>query len=175
MKKTIKIILMALLAAVLIISALVFLVIFIMFKKYGVPDSAFENGDVYIERAEDISKLDLDHGEVSRLTDTKGGFFGEGDVVLELQYSQEECQEIGDQVSTQKYWKELPMEKELADRLLGLDLEFPQSGYYLFYNRHREAKSHYDYKEIKKRASRDFSVLILDKNTNKLIYIERDT
>lgn len=175
MKKTIKIILITLIAVFLIISALVLLVIFIMFKKYGVPDSAYENGDVYIERAEDITGLDLDHGEVSRLTDTKGGFFGEGKVLLELQYSQEDYQDIEDQISTQKYWIELPMEEELTERLMGFDFEFPQSGYYLFYDRHRDAKSHYDYKEIKKRHSMNFSVLILDNDTKKLVYLEKDT
>lgn len=175
MKKTIKIILIAILAAVLIVSSLVFLVILLMFKKYGVPDSAYENGDVYIESAEDITKLDLDHGEVSRLTDTKGGFFGEGDVVLELQYSDEDYQNMEDQISTQKHWKELPMEKDLAERLMGLDLELPQNGYYLFYDRYKDAKSHYDYKAAKKRHSMNFSVLILDKETEKLIYIEIDT
>lgn len=146
-----------------------------MFKKYGAADSDYENGKVYIDSAEDITGLDLDHGEVTRLTDTKGGFFGEGDVLLELQYSQEDYQDIEDQIFDQKYWKELPVEEELAEYLLGLDFEFPQNGYYLFYDRHKEADFPYDYKEIKKRHSIDFSVIILDNDTQKVVYIEEDT
>lgn len=147
-----------------------------MAKKYGGSSSAsYDNGDVYIDRAEDITGLDLDHGEVNRLTDTKGGFFGEGDVLLELQYSQKDYQDIEDQIPAQKYWNKLPMEKELSEYLLGLDFEFPQNGYYLFYDRHSEVKSHYDYKEMKRRHSIDFSIIILDNDTQKLIYIEEDT
>lgn len=174
--KTLKIILAAFGAAILLIAMLIFVIIFIMAKKYGGSSSAsYDNGDVYIDRAEDITGLDLDHGKVARLNDTKGGFFGEGDVLLELQYSDEDHKNIEDQIPAQKHWQELPMEKELTDRLMGFDFEFPQSGYYLFYDRHKEAKSHYDYKEIKKRHSIDFSVIILDNDTQKLVYIERDT
>lgn len=145
--KTLKIIFAAFSAAILLIAMLIFVIIFIMAKKYGGSNSAsYDNGDVYIDRAEDITGLDLDHGKVARLNDTKGGFFGEGDVLLELQYSDEDYKNIEDQIPAQKHWQELPMEKELTDRLLGLDFELPQSGYYLFYDRHKEAKSHYDYK-----------------------------
>ncbi len=46
---------------------------------------------------------------------------------------------------------------------------------YLFYDRHSEANFRYDYKAMKKRYSIDFSVLILDNDAKKIIYIERDT
>lgn len=67
------------------------------------------------------------------------------------------------------------MKEELTEHLLGLDFEFPQNGYYLFYDRHSEANSHYDYKEMDKRNSMNFSVLILDNDTQEVIYIEKDT
>lgn len=67
------------------------------------------------------------------------------------------------------------MEEDLTEHLLGLDFEFPQNGYYLFYDRHSEADFHYDYKEMAKRHSMDFSVLILDDDAKKTIYIEKDT
>ena len=67
------------------------------------------------------------------------------------------------------------MNEELTKLLLGLDFEFPQSGYYFFYDRHSEATSHYDYKEMDKRHSMNFSVLILDNDTQDIIYIEKDT
>ena len=174
--KTLKIILAAFGAAILIIAMTISVTIFIMAKKYGGSSSkSYDNGDVYIDRAEDITGLDLDHGKVARLNDTKGGFFGEGKVLLELQYSQEDFQDIEDQISTKKYWKKLPMEEELTERLMGFDFEFPQSGYYLFYDRHKEAKFHYDYKEIKKRHSMNFSVIFLDNEAKKLVYLEKDT
>lgn len=67
------------------------------------------------------------------------------------------------------------MKEDLAEYLLGLDFEVPKKGYYLFYDRHSEANFRYDYKAMKKRYSIDFSVLILDNDAKKIIYIERDT
>lgn len=56
-------------------------------KKYSEKGISNNTGDAYLDRAKEITGLDLDHGKVIKLLDTKGGFFGEGDVVLELQYS----------------------------------------------------------------------------------------
>lgn len=95
--------------------------------------------------------------------------------MLELQYSDEDYKFIEEQISTQKYWEELPIEKELAEHLLGLDFQVPQSGYYLFYDRHSKADFHYDYKEMTKRSSMNFSIIILDRDAKKIIYIEKDT
>lgn len=128
-----------------------------------------------LDRPEKIAGTDLDHGEVVRFSDTHGGFFGEGDVFLELQYSDENYKRIEEQISTQKYWEELPMEEELAEQLMGWDFEIPQSGYYLFYDRHSEADFRHDYKEMSKRSSRNFSVIILDRDAKKMIYLEKDT
>lgn len=153
----------------------VILFLFIVGGKYSEKSSSTDMGNVYLSRAEKLTGLKLDYGKIIRCYDTKGGFFGEGKVLLEIQYSKEDYKVIEDQVSIQKYWKKLPMKEELTEHLLGLDFEFPQNGYYLFYDRHSEANSHYDYKEMDKRNSMNFSVLILDNDTQEVIYIEKDT
>lgn len=129
-----------------------------------------------LDRAEKIAGTDLEHGEVVRFSDTHGGFLGDGDVFLELQYSDEDYKQIEEQISTQKkYLEELPMAEELARYLMGWDFEVPQSGYYLFYDRHSDADDRHDYKEMGERASRNFSVIILDQDAKKIIYFEMDT
>lgn len=126
-------------------------------------------------RAEKIAGTDLEHGEVVRFSDTHGGFLGDGDVFLEFQYSDEDYKQIEEQISTQKYWEELPMAKEMAEQLMGWDFEIPQCGYYLFYDRHSDADDRHDYKEMQERASRNFSVIILDQDAKKMVYLEKDT
>ena len=160
---------------VLIISIIIFGTIFMLVKKYSEKGLSNNTGEAYLDRAKEITGLDLDHGKVIKLLDTKGGFFGEGRVLLELQYSNKDYKAIEEQISAQKYWKELPMEEDLTEHFLGLDFEFPQNGYYLFYDRHSEADFHYDYKEMEKRSSMDFSVVILDNDAKKIIYMEEDT
>lgn len=155
--------------------AVVSVFIFMGYNEYGENNSSDTTESTYLPRAETYSGLQLKHGNVVRFSDTKGGFFGEGDVFLEIQYSQEEYKDIESQISTNEHWNELPMDEELSEHLLGFDFEFPQNGYYLFYDRHSEADSHYDYKEMPKRHSMNFSVTLLDRDTNKLIYIEIDT
>lgn len=92
-----------------------------------------------------------------------------------IQYSNENYKDIEEQISTQKYWEDLLVKEELKEHLLGLDFEFPQSGYYLFYDRHSEADFPYDYKKMTKRHSMNFSVIILDNDAKTIIYIEKDT
>lgn len=129
----------------------------------------------YLKRAKEITNFNLDDGDIKRFTDTKGGFFGEGDALLELQYPYDKFQTFIENASTDNNWKELPVNKELQKYLMGLSFECPANGYYLFYDRHREAESHYDYKEMMKRHSRDFTVIFLDENTKRVTIIERDT
>lgn len=65
------------------------------------------------------------------------------------------------------------MEEELTKHLMGLDLEVPENGYYLFYDRHKEADSHYDVEEMPKRSSMDFSVIISDRDGKKWFISKR--
>lgn len=166
--KKVKTIFIAIGIFVLIILIIIFGTVFILVKKYSQKGVSDDTGNTYLNRAKEITGLNLDHGEVIKFLDSKGGFFGEGDVLLEIQYSNEDFKDIEEQISTRKYWKELPMKKKLREYLMGLDFEFPQCGHYLFYDRHSEADSHYDYKEMTKRPSIDFSVLISDSDAKKL-------
>lgn len=173
MKK--NIFLTAIFVFILIILTAVFAILFSGDRKTREKNSFADTDNIYLSRAEKIADLKLDSGKTIRLNDTKGGFFGEGKVLLEIQYSQKAYKDIKNEISTQKHWEKLPMKKELTEHLLGYDLEFPQNGYYLFYDRHSEADSHYDYNEMAKRSSMNFSVLILDNDTQEIIYIEKDT
>lgn len=169
---------------VILIAACVFAVIILITilaiscqgdRKAGKKSSSADRESVYLSRAEEITDLSLDSGKRIRFDDTKGGFFGEGKVLLELQYSSKDYKKMEEVVSKQEHWKKLPMKKKLTEHLSGYDYEFPQNGYYLFYDRHSEAESHYDYKEMAKRNSMNFSVLILDHDTQEMVYIEKDT
>lgn len=173
MKK--KVFFIAMCVLILFVLTIILVSLFIGDRKYSKKSSSTDRGNVYLSRAEKLTGLKLDYGKIIRCYDTKGGFFGEGKVLLEIQYSKEDYKVIEDQVSIQKYWKKLPMKTELTEHLLGLDFEFPPNGYYFFYDRHSEANSHYDYKEMDKRNSMNFSVLILDNDTQEVIYIEKDT
>lgn len=93
--------------------------------------------------------------------------------MLELQYSDENYKDLEEQISTKEYWREFPMEEELTKHLMGLDFELPENGYYLFYDRHKEADSHYDVEEMPKRSSMDFSVIISDWDGKKWFILKR--
>ena len=67
------------------------------------------------------------------------------------------------------------MKKELSKHLMGFGFEVPEIGYYLFYDRHREADNPYDTEKMWKHGSVDFSVVILDTNDSLVYYIEKDT
>ena len=47
-------------------------------KKYSEKGISNNTGDAYLDRAKEITGLDLDHGKVIKLLDTKGGFLEKG-------------------------------------------------------------------------------------------------
>ena len=171
--KKVKIILCLMLRSILIVISIIWLVVYIMdVNKDKKKDSS---ANFYLSHAEKITGLDLDGGNIIKSIDTKGGFFGEGKALIEINYSPETFIDISKKVSVQKHWKELPMDEELSEHLLGFDFDLSEKGYYLFYDRNNEAKSHYEYKDLTKRHSFNFSVIILDEDKGTLIYMEKDT
>ena len=174
--KKVKIILCLVLSSILIIVSIIWLVVYIMdVNKNKKKDSS---ANYYLSNAEKITSLDLDGGNIIKSIDTEGGFFGEGEALVEIKYSPDRFNDITKKVSVQKHWKELPMDEELEKHLLGLlglDFDLPEKGYYLLYDRHNEAKFHYDYKEMMNRHSINISVFILDEDIEKVIYVEIDT
>ncbi|MCH5253070.1 MAG: hypothetical protein J1F22_08895 [Lachnospiraceae bacterium] len=168
--KKLKITLLVFLGAILIFANIILIVMFM--QKY--LDTDFFTND-YLSKAERISNLDLDGGNIVKSIDTHGGFFGEGDTLVEIQYSSDKFNDIVKEISVQEHWGKLPMNEELEKYLLGLDFELPEKGYYLFYDRHNDAKFHYDYKAMMRRHSINFSFLIVDEDAEEVIYMEKDT
>ena len=82
-------------------------------------------------------------------------------------------------ILSKEHWKKLPIkslseEDLLCDSLLLLNFEKPKKGLFLFYDRHKEASSPYDYNEMIKRDRMNFSAIFFDDDTKQIIYMEMD-
>lgn len=131
-----------------------------------------------------ISNLELnkDNCKILEEKDTHGGFLGDGDYFARIK-----CSKIEDKIN--KKWKELPISDELKEvtemehcdskscENIYKRYNIPniENGYYYFKDRHSESTNTYDYKDINKRSSYNFTFAILDKDTNMIYYYELDT
>ncbi len=113
---------------------------------------------------------------------THGGFLGDGDYFAKLS-----CSKLDDKLS--KHWKELPLSEPLDKAAKTLQctgdgckdiyerFNIPNitNGYYYFLDRHGESDNKYDDTNLNSRTSWNYTLAILDKDTNIIYYYALDT
>ena len=141
----------------------------------------------------EISKtigVDVSAGEVISESDTHGGFHGDGDRVIEIQFVDTS---FSDQLKDNEEWNAMPLTENLTALVYGLHTETSsigpmihkednapvvseiENGYYYFKDRHYESSDPKDDTSVLGRASYNFTIAIYDTDTQKLYYLELDT
>lgn len=141
----------------------------------------------------EISKtigVDVSAGEVISESDTHEGFHGDGDRVIEIQFTDTF---FSDQLKDNAEWKAMPLTENLTALVYGLHTETSsigpmihsednvpvvpeiENGYYYFRDRHSQSTDPKDDTNILSRASYNFTIAIFDADANILYYSELDT
>lgn len=126
-------------------------------------------------------ELDVSKCRIEKDIDTHGGFLGDGE-----QFTKVICSNL-DEVSSN--WKKLPLTESISkaveliqcfgdgckDVYERYDMPHITNGYYFFLDRHSESINKYDDTNINNRSSWNFTLAILDNDTNTIYYYELDT
>lgn len=141
----------------------------------------------------EISKtigVDVSAGEVISESDRHGGFHGDGDTVVVIQFSDTS---FSNQIEDNGDWNAMPLTDNLTALVYGIHTESSsigpmihggdnipvipeiENGYYYFKDRHYESSDPKDDTNVLGRASYNFTIAIYDTDTQKLYYLELDT
>jgi len=121
--------------------------------------------------------------EIEKDIDTHDSFHGDGDYFAKIKCNNINYNELS------KNWKKLPLSesikqateiehcndnecKSIYDRFSIPNIE---NGYYYFIDRHNESKNKYDDTDLNNRSSYNYTLAIIDLNTNIIYYYEFDT
>ena len=154
----------------LIILIICGIIIFVLGKR-------FMSNDIKIFRNIEIDTLTC---EIEKKEDSHGGFLGDGEYFAKIK-----CSKIG---KLSNNWKKLPLSEQLREIMemkrcdgrgcmnIYEKYSIPNiKGYYLFLDRHSEAKDKYDDTNINKRSSYNLTLVLLDIETNIMYYYVLDT
>ena len=128
-------------------------------------------------------ELDVTSCNLETFKDTHSGFLGDGDYFARIKCSNINYNELSSN------WKKLPLDdainkvlsmkfcdgdecKDIYEKYLIPDIV---NGYYYFYDRHSDSKDKYDTKELNNRSSWNFTLGIIDLDTNIVYYYKLDT
>lgn len=141
----------------------------------------------------EISKtigVDVSAGEVISESDSHGGFHGDGDMVVEIQFADTS---FSDQIKENEVWNAMPLTENLTALVYGIRKEdgsvgpmihsgdgtpaIPEvdNGYYYFRDRHSQSTDPTDDSGVLGRASYNFTIAIYDTDSKILYYMELDT
>lgn len=132
-----------------------------------------------------ISKIELDNNTCKIISeiDNHSGFNGDGDYFAKIECIDVKYDKLSDN------WKKLPLSDTL-DTVSKIDkcdskgcmniyekYNIPNitNGYYYFLDRHQKSNNKYDDKNLNNRTSYNYTLAILDKDTNTIYYYELDT
>ena len=141
----------------------------------------------------EISKtigVDVSAGEVISESDSHGGFHGDGDTVVVIQFADTS---FSDQIKENELWNAMPLTENLTALVYGIRKEdgsvgpmiqsgdgtpaIPEvdNGYYYFRDRHSQSTDPADDSGVLGRASYNFTIAIYDTDSKILYYMELDT
>lgn len=133
---------------------------------------------------DDVSKvskewgLDLKDAEsVTVIEETHGGFHGDGDTVIKVEFSDDS---FSDQANEDENWNPLPLNKTLHTLIYEvcsntLSLPDIKNGYYSFTDRYDGAENHNAGPELLERYSYNFDFGIYDSDTRTLYLCKCDS
>ncbi len=135
-------------------------------------------------------QVDVTRGTVISESDDHGGFHGDGQAFMKIQFSDSKCI---DEIKKSPVWKTLPMTDTVSVLVYGLESEdirmepmvkdqtgkplLPnvKNGYYCFMDRFSQGEGKYDDTEVMSRAAFNFTLAVYDADTSILYYVELDT
>ena len=121
--------------------------------------------------------VDLTPGKVESVSDTHGGFHGDGYLLATVCFPDGSVYE---KMKTSDRWRDLPLSENLEsfvyqpfdDRVSIPPIE---NGRYYFYDRHHESQNPYDDTGFLDRSSYNFTLAIYDADANRLYWLAYDT
>lgn len=134
--------------------------------------------------------VDVSVGEVVSESDSHGGFHGDGDRIIKIQFADTS---VSDLIKDNKKWSAMPLTENLTALVYGLHTEnssigpmihdgnnvpvVPEigNGYYYFQDRHDQSMDPKDDTNVLSRASYNFTIVLFDMEANILYYLELDT
>ncbi len=141
----------------------------------------------------EISKTigaDVSAGEVISESDSHGGFHGDGDTIVVIQFADTS---FSTKVEENEEWNAMPLTENLTALVYGVQTEgssvgpmihsgdgtpaIPEveNGYYYFRDRHSQSTDPTDDSGVLGRASYNFTMAIYDTDSKILYYMELDT
>ena len=140
----------------------------------------FNNKMEKINKSIEITSFDC---KILEDKDTHGGFLGDGDYFAKIS-----CSRL-DYAKLSSNWKKLPLtdslnkimeliqcsDKECKSAYERYNIPNISNGYYYFLDRHSDSKNKYDDSNINNRSSYNFTLALLDKDTNIIYYYKLDT
>jgi hypothetical protein len=137
--------------------------------------------------------INMSGGKIVEYTDTHGGFHGDGDTYIKVEFDDKASMAIVDELSNNPSWSVLPLSDNLHAAVYGEKYESSRGGYlvhdaeyksiiprieigyYYFYDRNSESKNVKDDTELFNRHSYNFTIAIYDAINQELYYYELDT
>ena len=112
--------------------------------------------------------------------DTHGGFHGEGEALAKIYFSNEQAEKFLSKIKENKHWSKFPMPENLRHYIhncIDKEMEMPiiDNGYWFFLNRYNKIPDKYDYTELERKPSSNFSIAVIDTDSNMLYIYSLDT
>ena len=136
-----------------------------------------------IKKMSERIEINIDECQIENREDSHGGFLGDGEMFSKISCPNIKYEELSSN------WKELPLSdslnevthlkqciddgcNDIYERYL---IPTNINGYYYFLDRHSDSRDKFDDSEINIRSSYNFTLAILEKDTNTIYYYELDT
>lgn len=136
--------------------------------------------------------IDIRSCQILQEQDSHGGFHGDGQTYVELKATKAEFNKIVGNMTSK--WKDFPLTENLSALVYGTETETKkqlpliidekenvslipmiENGYYYFQDRFADSSDPADDSQLFKRNSWNFTLVMLDKDQNKIYYIKYDT
>lgn len=137
-------------------------------------------------------EIDISSCQVLQEDDSHGGFHGDGQTFVELLATKAEFNKIVGNMTSK--WKDFPLTENLSIAVYGKETETERrlpliideknesplipmikNGYYYFQDRFDHSSDPDDDSQLFERNSWNFTLVILDKDQNRIYYVEYDT
>lgn len=142
-----------------------------------------------LDEISDALGADVRGGSRAHLTDSHGGFHGDGETVARIQLTDEQAASFLADIQGNECWHPLPLSENLSAAVYGWRTEtegfgplFPEdtvpmveNGCWFFTDRHPQAEDPADDSQLHSRSSWNFTAAIFDADQNVLYYLELDT
>ncbi len=143
-------------------------------------------------RISNFMGIDIRSCQILQESDSHGGFLGDGQTFVELQATKVEFHRIVGEMT--KEWKDFPLTENLSKAIYGKKTKTEQrmpllvdektenslipvigDGYYYFEDRNELSSDSADDSHLFERNSWNFTLVILDRETYRIYYVEYDT